>query len=85
MIERDQSPIGPLLRAVNTIADRIKDEFAHVAIDTLAYTCAHEPLAVAQMPPCLTNLRSHRFRHPPVPTCHTPSRQRYYSAVRDGV
>jgi hypothetical protein len=38
IIHEDGSPIGPLLRAVNTIADRIKDEWPHVAVDTLAYT-----------------------------------------------
>ncbi len=38
IIQEDDSPIGPLLRAVNTIADRIKDEWPHVAVDTLAYT-----------------------------------------------
>ena len=38
IIQEDGSPIGPLLRAVNTIADRIKDEWPHVAVDTLAYT-----------------------------------------------
>jgi hypothetical protein len=38
MIEEDGSPIGPLLRAVNTIADRISAEWPHVAVDTLAYT-----------------------------------------------
>lgn len=38
VIQEDGSPIGPLLRAVNTIADRIKPEWPHVAVDTLAYT-----------------------------------------------
>ena len=28
---------GPLFRAVNTIADNIKDEFPNIAVDTLAY------------------------------------------------
>ncbi len=31
------SPAAPLLRAVNFVADAIKDEFPNVAIDTLAY------------------------------------------------
>jgi hypothetical protein len=30
------SPMGPLLRAVNSVAESIKDEFPHVAVDTLA-------------------------------------------------
>ena len=30
--------VDRLLRAVNTIADRIRGEWPHVAVDTLAYT-----------------------------------------------
>eukprot|EP00041_Stephanoeca_diplocostata_P042274 m.10550 g.10550 ORF g.10550 m.10550 type:complete len:605 (-) comp7608_c0_seq1:319-2133(-) len=37
IIQEEGSPIGPLLRAVNTIAAGIKDEFPNVAVDTLAY------------------------------------------------
>ncbi|EGD82397.1 hypothetical protein PTSG_03040 [Salpingoeca rosetta] len=37
IIKEEGSPIGPLLRAVNVIADAIKEEFPHVAVDTLAY------------------------------------------------
>lgn len=37
VIAEEGSPMGPLLRAVNDIADAIKDDFPHVAIDTLAY------------------------------------------------
>ena len=29
--------MGPLLRAVNSVADAIADEFPHVVVDTLAY------------------------------------------------
>jgi len=35
--EREGSPIGALLNAVNAIADELADEFPHVAFDTLAY------------------------------------------------
>ena len=30
--------MGPLLRAVNSVADAIVDEFPHVVVDTLACT-----------------------------------------------
>jgi hypothetical protein len=36
-MKEEGSPMGPLLRGVNAIADAIKDEFPHVAVDTLAY------------------------------------------------
>ena len=35
--DAEGSPMGALLRAVNTIADAVKDDWPHVAIDTLAY------------------------------------------------
>lgn len=38
VIAEEQSPAGPLLRAINAIADAIVDEFPLVTIDTLAYT-----------------------------------------------
>ena len=37
IIEAEGSPMGPLLRAVNRVADSILPEFPHVAVDTLAY------------------------------------------------
>jgi hypothetical protein len=37
VIQEEGSPIGPLLIAVNKIADAIKDDYPHVAVDTLAY------------------------------------------------
>eukprot|EP01051_Picozoa_sp_SAG22_P002267 SAG22_NODE_100_length_20558_cov_10.189305_2_plen_201_part_00 len=37
IIDEEGSPMGPLLRAVNTVAEAIEDEFPHVAVDTLAY------------------------------------------------
>ena len=37
IILEEGSPMGPLLRAVNEIADSIKDDYPHVAVDTLAY------------------------------------------------
>lgn len=38
VIAEEQSPAGPLLRAINAIAEAIAEEFPLVAIDTLAYT-----------------------------------------------
>lgn len=38
IIKEEGSPMGPLLRAVNTIADRIAGDFPNIAVDTLAYT-----------------------------------------------
>ena len=35
--------MGPLLRAVNSVADAIRTEFPHVAIDTLAYDYSLPP------------------------------------------
>ena len=37
IIEEEGSPMGPLLRAVNAVAQGIEDEFPHVLVDTLAY------------------------------------------------
>ena len=37
VIAEEGSPIGPLLRAVNAIADDIADDYPSVAVDTLAY------------------------------------------------
>ena len=37
VIDEEGSPIGPLLRAVNAVADDIAADFPSVAIDTLAY------------------------------------------------
>ena len=34
---------GPLIRAVNTIAAALKDEYPHVRVSTLAYSFAQEP------------------------------------------
>ena len=48
--KEEHSQAGPLLRAINTIADAIADEFPEVKIDTLAYT-------YAQQPPILTKAR----------------------------
>ena len=36
-MNREGSPAAPLIRAVNFVADAIKEEFPGVAIDTLAY------------------------------------------------
>lgn len=35
--------MGPLLRAVNQVADAIKDDFPHVEVDTLAYQYTRPP------------------------------------------
>lgn len=42
-ISKYGSPIAPLLLAVNSIARSIKDDFPHVAIDTLAYQYTRPP------------------------------------------
>ena len=43
-IEKEEgSPSGPLLRFVNAVADAVKDEYPHAAIDTLAYQYTHKP------------------------------------------
>lgn len=43
IIAEEGSPMGPLLRAVNTVADAIKHEFPDVAISTLAYQHTMKP------------------------------------------
>ena len=40
IIDAEKSPMGPLLRAINAVADAIVDEFPHVAVDTLACKCS---------------------------------------------
>ena len=40
IIDAERSPMGPLLRAINAVADAIVDEFPHVAVDTLACKCS---------------------------------------------
>ena len=40
IIDAERSPMGPLLRAINAVADAIVDEFPHVAVDTLACECS---------------------------------------------
>jgi hypothetical protein len=37
VIVQEGSPMGPLLRAVNQVADALVLEFPHVLVDTLAY------------------------------------------------
>ena len=41
VMEAEGSPMGPLLRAVNRVADAISEEFPHVVVDTLAYQVMH--------------------------------------------
>ena len=36
IVKAEGSPMGPMLRAINYIADKIKDEFPEVAVCTLA-------------------------------------------------
>jgi hypothetical protein len=43
IIAEEGSPMGPLLRAVNQIADGIREEFPRVAVDTLAYQYTRTP------------------------------------------
>lgn len=37
IIAEEGSPMGPMLRTVNAVADDIASDYPHVAIDTLAY------------------------------------------------
>ena len=41
MIEAEGSPMGPLIRAVNYIADQLAAEFPTVAVDTLCARAHH--------------------------------------------
>ena len=43
LAEKEESESGPLLHFVNAVADAIKDEFPHVAVDTLAYQYTRKP------------------------------------------
>lgn len=46
--EEEQSDIGPILRAVNQIADAIRDDHPHVAVSTLAYDYGEQPPVVTK-------------------------------------
>jgi hypothetical protein len=48
VIEEEGSPMGPLLRAVNAIADAIADEFPRVKVSTLAYQYSRTPPRVTR-------------------------------------
>ena len=39
--------MGPMLRAINTIAKRLKPKFPNVAVDTMAYTYSQPPPKVS--------------------------------------
>lgn len=57
VIAEEQSPAGPLLRAINAIAEAIAEEFPLVAIDTLAYTYnAPAPLLTKVRPNVIVRL-----------------------------
>lgn len=43
LAEKEESESGPLLHFVNAVTDAIKDEFPHVAVDTLAYQYTRKP------------------------------------------
>ena len=49
IIAEEQSPAGPILRAVNYIADGLKDEFPDVLVSTLAYSYSR-PVPVVTRP-----------------------------------
>ena len=51
IIAEEGSPMGPLLRAVNAIADAIKPEFPDVAISTLAYQHTMKPPSITKPRP----------------------------------
>ena len=46
MIEAEGSPMGPLIRAVNYIADQLAAEFPTIAVDTL---CAKHQSALTRL------------------------------------
>ena len=48
IVKEERSAIGPLLRAVNQIADAIRDTHPHVAVSTLAYDWGENPPLVTQ-------------------------------------
>ena len=50
MAEEGGSPMAPLLRAVNQIADEIADEFPAVVVDTLAYEWSRHPVPTRTRP-----------------------------------
>ena len=57
--EEEGGPAGTLLRFVNAVADDLKDEFPHVAIDTLAYQYTrHPPKLVRPRPNVIVRLCS---------------------------
>lgn len=59
VIQEEGSPIGPLLRAVNTIASAIASDFPLVAIDTLAYQYTRPaPLKTKPLPNVIIRLCS---------------------------
>ena len=43
IIAEEQSGVGPILRAVNAIADAIREEFPRVSVSTLAYDYGEQP------------------------------------------
>ena len=51
IIAEEGSPMGPLLRAVNAVADAIKPEFPDVAISTLAYQHTMKPPSLTKPRP----------------------------------
>ena len=49
IVAEEKSGVGPMLRAVNAIADDIRDEFPHVSVSTLAYGYGEQPPAKTQL------------------------------------
>ena len=69
--DREGSQSGPMINFVNQIADNIRDEFPHVAIDTFAYQYTRKPpKAIKPRPNVIVRLCSIEccFSHP-LATC----------------
>lgn len=49
-MDEEGSPMGPLLRAVNRVADAISEEFPNVVVDTLAYQVSPHSVYVKLKP-----------------------------------
>ena len=50
IVQAEGSPMGPLMRAINRIADAIAPEFPDVAVGTLAYGGTITPPRTATLP-----------------------------------
>ena len=75
VVRREGSQIGPILEAVNYVADQVRAEFPHNIIDTLAYQYSRKPPRyIRPRPNVVVRLCSIEccFSHP-LQTCSHPS------------